>query len=179
MQQPSTATALIASLMLAATGCAGNVTRPLSPPTDATVQPAATALTIENILQWPLEGEKGFMRTVARLRDATSYRVVAHLQSVSLEPFQTADGYRVESVWFKDWTRSVSIGLDESPCIEARVAVAAIGADLEDVHRGSHGEDVGEKYASVRNGVTVRLSTANSSSACVETISKLPQQNGR
>ncbi len=171
-QQPSSVAALIAGLTLAASGCAGSATRPAPPPADAAARPAVTALTIQDILQWPLEGQEGFMRAVAHLRDATLYRLVAPLQSVSLAPFRTVDGYRVETVWFKDWTQSVSIGLDHSPCLEARVAVAAIGANPEDVHQGSHGEDVGAKYTAVRNGVTVRLSTANTTSACVEAISK-------
>ena len=170
VQQPSRVAVLIAGLMLAASGCAGSATRPAPPSTDAVAQPAVIALTIQNILQGPLEGQEGFMRAVAHLRDATLYGLVAPLQSVSLAPFRTVDGYRVETVWFKDWTQSVSIGLDDSPCLEARVAVAAIGANPEDVHQGSHGEDVGAKYTAVRNGVTVRLSTANTTSACVQNI---------
>ena len=62
VQQPSSVTVLIAGLMLAASGCAGSATRPASPPADAAARPAVTALTIENILQSPLEGEKGFKR---------------------------------------------------------------------------------------------------------------------
>ena len=170
VQQPSSVTVLIAGLVLAATGCASSATRPASPPADAAARPAVTALTIQDILQWPLEGEAGFLRAVAHLRDATLYRFVAPLQSVSLAPFRTVDGYRVETVWFRDWTQSVSIGLDDSPCLEARVAVAAIGANREGVHQGSHGEDVGAKYTAARNGVTVRLSTANTNAICIQSI---------
>ena len=98
MQQPSSVTVLIAGLVLAATGCASSATRPAPPPADAAARPAVTALTIQDILQWPLEGEAGFLRAVAHLRDATLYRFVAPLQSVSLAPFRTVDGYRVETV---------------------------------------------------------------------------------
>ena len=166
--RPPFATAVLAVVLVG--GCAGTAARPASPPADSAPQPVATTLTIENILQWPLEGVEGFLRAVTHLHDATSYEVVAPLQSVSLEPFRTADGYRVETVWFKDRTQSVSIGLDDSPCVDVRSAAASIDANQEAIHQGSHGEDVGKKYASVRNGVVVRISTANTSSACVQNI---------
>lgn len=52
--RPRYATVVLIAVL--AGGCAGTAARPALPPADSTTQPQATTLTIENILQWPLEG---------------------------------------------------------------------------------------------------------------------------
>ena len=109
MRPPYATVVLIAVL---AGGCAGTAARPASPPADSAPQPAATTLTIENILQWPLEGEEGFKRLRLRLVGDLAVTQDSSTHWRRQESAFLSDGYALSFVTIRKFSGQIDIGIE-------------------------------------------------------------------
>ena len=170
MQQSSILAALIAGLMLAACGCADTAARPASPPAGAAVQPAATTLTIENILQWPLEGDEGFAKLHDNLSGLAGMTDISSVYRISEHYFMTSDGYLVENINIRKKMPHISIGLALQPCYRVENAKTLPNLARSTSGEDMHGNFVGYTYYATGNGISIHLTTAPSAPDCIVSI---------
>ena len=171
MQQPSSVAALIAGLMLAASGCAGSATRPAPPPADAVARPAVTALTIDNILQWPLEGEKGFKRLRQQLVGALAVTQDSSTHWRKQGKTALSDGYALSFVTIKKFSDQIDMGIEVDPCLTPKKAQEWVETEKSLSSDDIHGRSIGTSYWSKKNGFIVQFRSDPVTLQCIDSIS--------
>lgn len=132
---------------------------------------AADAVSVENLLRWPLEGAAGADKVVAGLRQAIKVRELQIPGQFSGQgPAKLADGYSLTFASFTPEFQDISVGIATEPCFPTERAVAATGATASPITRDVHGADVGQSFDIVRNGLRVSFTTTPMTYKCIDTI---------
>ena len=168
MQHPSIAALMIAGLVSAGIGCASTDAGSRSS-NDSVAQPGRTTLTIENILQWPLEGPAGVDRIIDVLR--RDGRMLLQGRSLnSIDTYRFGDGYEAEFIHIDIPSRQIRIGVADSKCLEPALAGKLAGTEVSPVREDAHGIDRGRNYIRRKDGVLSYLSSTPVTDACIESI---------
>ena len=133
------------------------------------------AVTVENLLRWPLEGPAGVVKAGVELR--RTFPDFKPLPPADLRrdgPMHLADGYILSFVWIRVPTESLSIGLESEPCFSPTRAAEISGAVLSPVFQDAHGVDRGRHYDANGNGVRIRFTTTPETYRCVTSIQVHP-----
>ncbi len=129
------------------------------------------ALTVENALRWPLDGQGGADRLIAAVRQTMPVRELANPgQYASRGPAQLADGYTLTFADFTPAHSIISIGVAREPCYPTERAAALLGATASPVTRDQHGVDIGQSFTTVRNGMSVNFTTTPAPYRCIDGI---------
>jgi hypothetical protein len=129
------------------------------------------AITVENLLRWPLEGPAGADKVVAGIRQVIKVRELQIPGQFSGQgPAQLADGYSLSFASFTPEFQDISVGIATDPCFPTERAVAATGATASPITRDVHGADVGQSFDIVRNGLRVSFTTTSMTYKCVDAI---------
>lgn len=128
------------------------------------------AVTVENLLRWPLEGPKGVERVVSGI-EATfkpADRTTSMLGFTQQE-FRLGDGYLLSyrSV-FKGPGASVTLGSE--PCFSPSRAAEIIGAQPGPIIYDPDGADRGRIFRVIRNDVRIHVYTTPLTYRCVASI---------
>jgi hypothetical protein len=144
-------------------------------PSSKPVAASKNALTVENLLRWPLEGPAGVAKTGAELRRTfPGFRPLPPADLTKDGPMQLADGYILSFVLIGVPTESLSIGLESEPCLSPKRAAEISGAVLSPVFQDAHGVDRGRHYDARGNGVRIRFTTTPETYRCVTSIQVHP-----
>lgn len=150
------------------------LSRAASPASESAAVPKG-AVTVENLLRWPLEGPAGVVRTGAELRRAfPGFEPLPPADLHGDGPMQLADGYILSFVLIGVPTESLSIGLESEPCLSPKRAAEISGAVLSPVFQDAHGVDRGKQYDARRNGIRLNFTTTPGTYRCVDTIHVRP-----
>lgn len=168
MRPPYAAAVLIAVL---AGGCAGIAGRPASPPADSAAPPQAATLTIQNILQWPLEGVEGFKRL--RLRFVGDLVVTQDSSTHWRRQEKTvlSDGYTLSFVTIRKFSDQIDLGIEANPCLTPEKAQELVETEKSPSSDDIHGRSVGTSYWSRKNGFIVQLISDPVTLQCIDSIS--------
>lgn len=169
MLRPSIIAVLIAGLVLAATGCAGNAARP-TPPAERAVPQTATTLTIANILQWPLEGPAGYARLVDMLNGMPGMVNVSPAYRMTHQSIRLADGYTAVFISVRKMSERIDMGLHSVPCLAPEPLQSSMGATASKSSEDMHGNDVGMSYWVSKNGTVLEITTTPYTWKCVASI---------
>lgn len=152
------------------TGCASAS----SPGSSAVVSPIPTnhqALTVDDALTWPLEGEAGADRLIAALRQVIPVRELQNPGQFSGRgPVDLADGHNLTFASFTPVHHIITVGVSPTPCYPTDRAVALTGATASPVMRDEHGVDIGQSFTVVRSGIGVNFTTTPSPYSCIDAI---------
>ena len=159
-----TALVLLASLLVAC-----STSNSITPESYASAT-EADAVTIEDLLRWPLEGHAGADTASSKLRSRFALKPLAAGEFSGQGPFLLDDGYVLSFASVSPTTRDIDLGLTESPCYSPAAAAATTGAVPSKVTQDAHGEDRGMTYDVQRNGMRVRFTTTPLSYRCVVSI---------
>ena len=163
-------------------GCA-TTTAPAPP---ATPSPAASpssehaaaskeAMTVDDLLRWPLEGPGGVAKTGAELRRTFPGFKPLPLADLRRDgPMQLGDGYILSFVWIGVPSKTLNIGLESEPCLSPARAAEISKATLSPVFQDAHGVDRGRNYDAKGNGVRVSFTTTPETYRCVTSINVHP-----
>ncbi len=135
------------------------------------MQPTVPALTIENILQWPLEGEAGYARVVDALNRLPGMADVPPAYRITRETVTLGDGYMVDFASIQKKSQQIDIGLDTGICVDPASLQAFINARQSSSTEDIHGRDVGRVYWSINNGIVVKFRSMPDTWKCVNSIS--------
>ena len=142
-----------------------------SPQTPASPPPiAASEVTVENLLRWPLEGSAGFDKVDAGLHQVLKMEPLPVQQFTGNGPVQLTDGNVLLFAWLGRLSGSVSIGVAQERCVSPEQTKALIGAVQTHVIRDMHGGEHGTTYSTTRNGVRVKVTTTPKTYQCVDSI---------
>lgn len=182
-KNPCPASALATLIWVTALqGCATTTaTAPATTPSQVaplSSEPAAAsekALTVENLLRWPLEGPAGVVKTGVELRRAfPGFKPLPPADLTKDGPMQLADGYILSFVLIGVPTESLSIGLESEPCLSPARAAEISAAVLSPVFQDAHGVDRGRHYDAKGNKVRIRFTTTPYTYRCVTSIQVHP-----
>lgn len=165
---PQFSAACVASLMLAGCATAG----------EAEPARARDGLTIEQILKWPFEDQRGIKGLDTALAPLFRLESLQSQQFVGKGPITLADGYTLRRVLVSRPGYSINVALEHRPCLAPAPAAQMIGAILDPVARSEHGTDVGQTYRVTRGNVFVRITTTPETYECVESISIYDRSKG-
>jgi len=158
-------------------GAAAPPTVPTSAPDIPTPSPApisASDVKVENLLRWPLEGPAGFDKVEAGLQQVLQMKLISAEQFRGEGPVKLVDGYVLLFAWIQRPSGTVSIALEQTPCVSPQYAQDLIGAVQSPTTRDMHGTDYGKIYSARRNGVWVIFETTPQTYRCVNAISIRP-----
>ena len=168
MQHPSLAALMITGLVSTSIGCASTDAGSRSS-NDSVAQPGRTTLTIENILQWPLEGPAGVDRIIDVLR--RDGRMSLQGRSLnSIDTYRFGDGYEAEFIHIDIPSSQINIGIGNEKCLDPGYAAELSGSDPSPVREDSHGVDHGRNYIRRKADVLVHLSSTPITDVCIESI---------
>ena len=136
--------------------------------------PSATEVTVENLLRWPLEGPAGFDKVEAGLHQVLQMKLLSAQQFRGAGPVRLADGHVLLFAWIQRPSGTVSIGLEQTPCVSPQYAQELMGATQSLMIRDMHGVDRGKTYNTRRNGVWVTFMTTPRTYRCVSSIHVRP-----
>lgn len=144
-------------------------------PSSEPIAASKNALTVENLLRWPLEGPAGVVRTGAELRRTfPGFKPLPPADFQRDGPMQLADGYILSFAWIRVSTESLSIGMESEPCLSPARAAEISGALLSPVFQDAHGVDRGTQYDARRNGIRLNFTTTPETYRCVDSIHVRP-----
>ncbi|HZF96633.1 MAG TPA: hypothetical protein VEY92_00010 [Pseudoxanthomonas sp.] len=121
-------------------------------------------------MRWPLEGPAGVEKVKAGLHQVLQMRLLPVKQFRSDGPVRLADGYVLKFAWIQGFSGSISIALEQAPCVSPENAQVLIGAVQSPITRDMHGVDYGKTYSTTRNGVEVIFRTTSETYRCVRSI---------
>lgn len=140
-------------------------------------RPGATdspdAVTVENLLRWPLESEAGKGKVEAALHRVFAMRPLQARQFSGDGPVKLSDGNVLSFAWIGEATGQVDIGVAAEPCVSPERAAEWIGAQaaaMED----AHGQDRGRAYRTQRGGNWIEFTTTPVTYRCVDSINIYP-----
>ena len=133
------------------------------------------AVTVENLLRWPLEGPAGAVKAGVELR--RTFPDFEQLDTTEFNkdgPMRLEDGYVLSFAWIRGPEDSLSIGLESEPCFSPARAAEISGAVLSPVFQDAHGVDRGRHYDAKGNGARIRFTTTPETYRCVTSIQVHP-----
>jgi hypothetical protein len=127
-------------------------------------------VTVEHLLRWPLEGPAGIGKVKAGLHQVLQMRTLPVKYLTGDGPVQLADGYVLTFASIQGFSNTVSIGLEQAPCVSPAYAQQLIGAAQSPTIRDMHGVDRGKTYSTRRNRIWVIFDTNPVTYRCVTGI---------
>ena len=153
-----------------------STTNAVTPETQAPTTTAADAVSVENLLRWPLEGEAGADRLNTAIDKLFVMKPLRASQFSGAGPVSLADGYVLKFAFVRKLSGNIDIGLESEPCLTPAKAIAITGAIQEHGTLDAHGSDIGKSFKATRNGMTVRMDTTPVTYQCVTTLHVHPEQ---
>ncbi|WP_157510262.1 hypothetical protein [Lysobacter sp. Root559] len=148
---------------------------PVAPLSSEHATASKEAMTVDNLLRWPLEGPAGVAKAGTELhRKFPDFKPLPPADLQRDGPMRLADGYILSFVWIRVPTESLSIGLESEPCFPPKRAAEISGAALSPVFQDAHGIDRGRHYDAKGNGVRIRFTTTPETYRCVTSIQVHP-----
>lgn len=148
---------------------------PVAPLSSEHATASKEAMTVDNLLRWPLEGPAGVAKTGAELRRTfPGFRPLPPSDLRRDGPMQLADGYILSFVWIGVPSETLNIGLESDPCLSPTRATEISKATLSPVFKDAHGVDRGRNYDAKGNGVRVSFTTTPETYRCVTSINVHP-----
>lgn len=167
-------TALWALLLASVSGlsaCATQEPQSASPPAPTTqAAPSDQAVTVENLLRWPLEGPSGVDKVVSGIETTfdPSDRTANTLKSSDKE-FRLEDGYLlIRRSVFEGPGASVTLAAE--PCFSPIRAAKIVGAQPGPVIYDPDGADRGRIYRVIQDSVRIHFYTTPLTYRCVVSI---------
>lgn len=131
------------------------------------------AVTIDHLLQWSLNGDRGKEKVKAALRKVLKMKPL-HAQQFSGDgPTALSDGSILTFAWYGDLSGQIDIGVASSPCVSPERAGKLIGAAGE-ITADADGEDRGKTYRTQHAGNWIEITTTPSTYRCVDSINIYP-----
>ncbi|QQP96744.1 hypothetical protein [Lysobacter enzymogenes] len=140
---------------------------------------AESALTIEILLRWSLEGQEGGKKILTALHRSFDMKRLDEAQYAGDGPVRLADGHILSFAYTLERSPSIQIGVDETSCVDPQWAATTTHAALDPAFQDAHGVDRGRIYYTVRNGFLLSLDTTPETYRCVTAIRISPAPGKR
>ncbi|WP_139178511.1 hypothetical protein [Lysobacter sp. yr284] len=163
----------LASAALAVAACIAascSTAGPSGPRRDGREAAPASAVTVENLLRWSVQGPTGIAKIRSGLAQTFELEPSGTKGLYGKGPVRLVDGFALNFSSIRGLTGAIHIGVEERPCYPPSRAASLLPGAIESIELDAHMIDHGKNYATERNGFRVYFNTTPDTYQCLTSI---------